>query len=377
MEKKNVPFWLNLALPLFALLFTFLLMEALVRIAVPRGKWQSWDMGADMNTDAELGWKYKPNLNLKTWGLEGEVRFRTNEDGVLPHTEKPNTEKRHVLLVGDSTVIGRHVPEGKRLHDWLQKELSQDVSSPVSVVNLAVEGYSTDQSLVRLERMIERYQPEVVIYGFCLNDLSQNRVSVAWGVPKLRYAWQGDELIKVIPTQSAKNLEFGKTAFRKWLNQSALFQMVKGPLKKMLGSAQEPAGVGVTDHFNLFYFDAEQTKDPIPWKLFDGLLSKMSTLVRSRQAKFLLYGHPDALAVWKPYREEMATAKQLASFSPLRAEKKLIEFLGDEGIFCPMVERMAAHPEKGPYHLIPYDAHANSAGYRAIAESLAACLSSS
>ena len=44
------------------------------------------------------------------------------------------------------------------------------------MINLGVEGYGTDQELLRLEREGARYQPDIVILNFCLTNDALNNV---------------------------------------------------------------------------------------------------------------------------------------------------------------------------------------------------------
>ena len=127
--------------------------------------------------DPLLGWRGKA-------GFEG-VHYRAN----LPATPlrlnsrgwrdvEPSAArtpgKRRIVLLGDSFGMGLGVAREEGVATLLGNELGAEV------VNLAMNGYSTDQELLVLEREGLAYSPDIVVVLFYWNDLYQNAFPVTF-----------------------------------------------------------------------------------------------------------------------------------------------------------------------------------------------------
>ncbi len=85
---------------------------------------------------------------------------------------KPAGQTRIVVL-GDSIAFGCDVTDEQTFSAILDSSRAD-----VEVVNLAVQGYGTDQQMIRLEKEGLRYRPDIVLLGFCTaNDFEDNRRS--------------------------------------------------------------------------------------------------------------------------------------------------------------------------------------------------------
>jgi hypothetical protein len=75
-----------------------------------------------------------------------------------------------VLMLGDSIAFGTGVGD-----DQTFSHVLHELDPGLEVANLAVPGYGTDQSLIRLEREGASLSPDVVVLHFCVaNDLADN-----------------------------------------------------------------------------------------------------------------------------------------------------------------------------------------------------------
>src|ERR1700675_3641291 len=90
--------------------FVLVLGEIVVRLFVPAAYWTFRIAADDWQSDPEIGWIQKPNLNLLAYaGDRGwTVDFKTNSDGLLPSsaTRQKNPGTLRIMLFGDSTVLG-------------------------------------------------------------------------------------------------------------------------------------------------------------------------------------------------------------------------------------------------------------------------------
>ena len=81
--------------------------------------------------------------------------------------EEPGDQRR-VVMIGDSLVWSEFVA----LEDSLPRQVEHALASPDEVVmNFGVSGYDTAQEALWYERGARRFQPDVVVVVYCLNDM--------------------------------------------------------------------------------------------------------------------------------------------------------------------------------------------------------------
>jgi hypothetical protein len=98
------------------------------------------------------------------------IRWYTNEDGFRGPELRDSPEKR-VIVYGDSNVHARFSVLEETFTGQLDRLLDENTGVDVEVINAGVVGYGPDQSLLRLERDIERYHPDAIVFHlFTEND---------------------------------------------------------------------------------------------------------------------------------------------------------------------------------------------------------------
>ena len=84
--------------------------------------------------------------------------------------EKPEGVFR-IVLIGDSVAEGRDVDADSAFGRVLERELNaRGDGRRYEVILLALIGYSTSQEIVVLENEAFRYQPDLILWSYCLND---------------------------------------------------------------------------------------------------------------------------------------------------------------------------------------------------------------
>ena len=119
----------------------------------------------DQHDDA-LGWRLKPNLDLRYWD---DKHFQTNSFGIRGNKEysmEPNRVVTRIAMVGDSFTLGEEVGEKETFSYQLQEFWPQ-----TEVINFGVGGYGIDQVLLQLESTVSQYRPDVVVVGFIRDDM--------------------------------------------------------------------------------------------------------------------------------------------------------------------------------------------------------------
>lgn len=100
-------------------------------------------------------------------------RCGANSRGFLDreHAVPKPSGMRRVLVVGDSVAQGTGVPPERSFPRRLEALLNTRAGGPATdVVTLAMAGYSTSQELRLLETEAPRYEPDVVLWSYVLND---------------------------------------------------------------------------------------------------------------------------------------------------------------------------------------------------------------
>ncbi len=136
------------------------------------------------------GWKLRPGFA----GLLHDVPTTVNASGyrgaLHPYQRTPG--KTRLLMLGDSITFGSWARDYDTFSYLLEHR-----SDRYEVVNLAVEGYGTDQELLVLEDAGPRYRPDVVVLNVCIaNDPLDNLLPRWWyWRPKPHFSWDGRRLV--------------------------------------------------------------------------------------------------------------------------------------------------------------------------------------
>lgn len=156
-----------------ALALGLLLLEGALRVADPAYLSRVRDNAVDrLHVYSEAyGWEPRPGAEA----FERGVRTRINALGQRgrPIT-RGRTARARVLLLGDSMAFGFGVGDDQTYAARLDA-----MPAAPEVVNLGVEGFGPDQSLLRWEREGLAYAPDVVIFSLCVdNDFADARLPV-------------------------------------------------------------------------------------------------------------------------------------------------------------------------------------------------------
>jgi len=99
--------------------------------------------------------------------------FFTNSFGFVERdwTVPKEEDVTRIAVLGDSVTMAISVPYGQRYTDLLQNQLNQAFPATThEVLNLGVGGYNFLQEIALFEEKYELIRPDMVIYGYCLND---------------------------------------------------------------------------------------------------------------------------------------------------------------------------------------------------------------
>jgi lysophospholipase L1-like esterase len=364
----------SLGLAVASLLTLLGLLELGVRLFVPESRWRFEDGSGDWRLDDEIGWMHKPNLDVTSETSLGRVRFRTNADGLIPGDatrEKPPGRVR-IMVFGDSMVVGRWLPQDQ-IYTARIAAILRERGIAADVVNAGVQGYSTDQALLLMQRWVPAYRPDWVIYGSTLNDLGGIALGFANGQAKP--AFRLDErgrLRFATPRLAGRIRELGMGP-RRWIQRSALYRLVQPGLFQLRARLAGPNERVLIGGFPEVYLRSSAA-EALDWALYGALVARMRDAAEREGARFLFFEHPEAAEAWPPYIERLREALGVpeAAYDPFAIERRMAAVAAERGLdLVRTVAAFRAAASRGPFHLLPYDPHLNREGHALLAELLA------
>jgi lysophospholipase L1-like esterase len=118
------------------------------------------------STDPDVKYELTPGISGEVW----DTNVSVNSDGFRgPELRKKGPWNRIVLL-GDSITFGNHLPIEQTYAAKLQALLESE-DRGFEVINLALGGYDILQEVALLELRGIALQPNLVVVGYCLNDI--------------------------------------------------------------------------------------------------------------------------------------------------------------------------------------------------------------
>jgi lysophospholipase L1-like esterase len=112
----------------------------------------------------------QPNVR----GVHQGVLHRTNSAGMRgPEVSlAPEPGRYRIVIVGDSITMGHRVPEQDAYPSRVERLLSAEIpGADFEVLNLGLSGSNVVHNLRRLERVGLRHHPNLIVYGFTVNDI--------------------------------------------------------------------------------------------------------------------------------------------------------------------------------------------------------------
>lgn len=98
------------------------------------------------------------------------IRWETNDEGFRGPPLDPAADQR-VIVFGDSNVQARFSTQELSFTGQLERLLEEPTGKNVEVINAGVVGFGPDQSLIRMRSLIERYEPDALVFHlFTEND---------------------------------------------------------------------------------------------------------------------------------------------------------------------------------------------------------------
>ncbi len=172
-DRKKIGF------TVFGLLFfstlIFIIMEVTLRVLdLPYGASWTPQEYYRVQFDQEIGWVYVPNKTTEQQFVPGQPEIELYSDSIGSRVGAPglqhDPDAPTILFLGGSYTYGFGLP----YDETFVARLGEMPDFPYQTVNMGVEAYGTDQSMLLLKRHLSKFNTKVVIYTFIDNHIERN-----------------------------------------------------------------------------------------------------------------------------------------------------------------------------------------------------------
>jgi lysophospholipase L1-like esterase len=115
------------------------------------------------------GLEYEPVPGAVGEAFRGYVKINSAGFRDDEYTVEKSEGTYRIVALGDSITFGMKFPIEDRFTEQLERRL-QSEGRRVEVLNLGVAGYDTIQEVAFLEKAGVRFEPDLVVVAFCIND---------------------------------------------------------------------------------------------------------------------------------------------------------------------------------------------------------------
>lgn len=165
----------NLSLFFVSTCFAFLLAEVIVRIFLPQNLVYHND--AVWRPDSKFGWRHHEKVNEQINFGEGEVSFRTDENGYRINADgqtNSDSSAQNILVLGDSFLEAVQVENRNTVPEVLQGSLNQLPDINTRFYNSGVAGWGPNHYFLEGQRLLEKGQfkiDQVLVFLYVANDM--------------------------------------------------------------------------------------------------------------------------------------------------------------------------------------------------------------
>ncbi len=305
------------------------------------------------------GWKISRSLEFNE-----RITFNTHgfRGGEREYEKEQDTYR--ILLLGDSFFAAMQVPLQETFFTIIEQRLNEETrpGQTVEIINAGVDGYGTAQQLLLFRGQASKYEPDLVIAEFLVNDIADNFIGsggqnhyLAARCGRPYFDMQEGEATLVDsgrPVASTGPLD-------KLLRKSVLYSNFVRP------PAPDDAESG---------FVQSEIYAPVPplavdsaWRLTENLLLQLHKEARNRDIPLVFLVVPEVFQIdFTSVGHRRTDSTELPT---LRAYARISEFLSRNGLnFIDLRAPLQESADRGQRPYFEYDYHWNRTGHDVVAE---------
>ena len=216
-------FIINLSLAVLSLTTTIAIGEVYLRLVgydVLEGLKNGREIILQQSSNSDIKYELVPDAKGYAWSANVEI----NAHGYRGQISSPSKFNGfRIIAIGDSITFGNMLPI-ESTYSYQLKELLNEPFSGYDVINFGVGGYDILQAVSLLEQRGVIYKPDLVVVGFCLNDIGIVSPNLEYIVRSQRY--QSSLIFRLRIAQFIAD-EIDKIRIGTWMeekNQPDIFQ---------------------------------------------------------------------------------------------------------------------------------------------------------
>ena len=301
--------------------------------------------------DDDLGWKFRPNARDIWGGVEVRINGKGLRGPERPY-EKPAGTKR-ILYLGDSVTFGYKLSRWRDGFPFVvESNLDSALTGPVETVNAGVGGYSPWQQRVYLANEGIKYNPDLVVLAFVLNDVTERFGLARFGGAGLGFQLQRSHAGLLDRLEPISTVVFHLR--RIVVHTRARIQLGKDP---QLGAIRQQALEVMT-----LIEKPEQDNVKLAWEMTLANVQGVVDFCRGRDLPILLVSYPFAVQLDDP-QTMSAPQRVLESF----AQDNDVPFID----MLPILHEYMTTNEHAPTDLFFDEDHLTRLGCRVVAREIA------
>ncbi len=179
---KKIAVLYKVFLILFGLFLFLLMLEFGLRIANYSPHWfvsgsNELERGSipfnlvKLSSNPDIKFEHRPGVSYVTY-LGFSINYTINERGFRDrvYSKRKSENTFRLIVLGDSLTYGIGVKEEETYPKVLERMLNDNSDTNFEVLNFGVGGYNTAQEIAQFKEYGVKYNPDLVIVGYFMND---------------------------------------------------------------------------------------------------------------------------------------------------------------------------------------------------------------
>lgn len=294
--------------------------------------------------DPVLGWRKKSNFEGVHKTSEYEVFEKMNSEGIRgpEYKVEKDTGEYRILILGDSFAEGYTVEFEELFSEILKAELNKNCKVDYEVINGGTGGWSTDQEILFFENTGQKYNPDLTILLFCINDPWYNTQKKYWRGGKPQFILSGDSLeLTNVPVPTAAEESFFQKTKRWGLENLQLLKYAKRVKDNMQYSGTQSVPIEWE-----IYREKEMPEMTQAWEVTEKLLFRLREKTSAIESELLVFYISEKVETYEKEWQRLLETYSVngEDFSPEIPRKKLAKICERQNVpfFDPTVSFMAA-----------------------------------
>jgi lysophospholipase L1-like esterase len=278
--------------------------------------------------DDELGWRLRPNAKGTWGGVAVEINGKGLRGPELPYAKPAGVYR--ILYLGDSVTFGFMLAQDEETFPYqVEAILEEQPKREIETINAGVGGYSPWQEYGYLLREGLKYDPDLVVVSFVLNDVTEKFELLRYGG-----SWEGYQVAHTVFSE-----------FDWWASKSSLLYFTKQIGGRLRFGRDVRRGAIVQEKLEVEMLAREPHHPDVQtaWQITLDNMGKIFALARAHNIPILLvvfpftfqFDDPEALSTPQTVLSQYAQEQDvlLLDLLPLLAEKMAADGLWPAAYF--------------------------------------------